>query len=149
MGITGICVNAFPVGGTSSAGTAGASAADGTYSIEGLLPGSYDVEFSAGSCGGSYVSQWYNATPSGASSISGALAVAVTVASPATSINAAMSLSTSISGTVGAAVSGADIGNMCVWAFPVGGGAVEQHEAGAFHQRVDGEHEGHNPSARD
>jgi hypothetical protein len=125
-GLAGICVNAFPVGGTTSAGTAGTSAADGTYTVEGLLPGSYDVEFSAGSCGGSYVTQWYNGTPSGASSTSGALDVAVTVASPATSINAVMSVSTSISGTVSAAVGGADIGNMCVWAFPVGGGAVEK-----------------------
>jgi len=124
--LAGICVNAVPVGGTSGAGTAGTSAADGTYTVGGLLPGNYDVEFSAGSCGGSYVTQWYNATPTGASTVSGATAVAVTVASPATSINAAMSASTSISGTVSAAVSGAEIGNMCVWAFPVGGGAVEK-----------------------
>ena len=124
--LAGICVNAFPVGGTNSAGTADTSAADGTYTVGGLLPGSYDVEFSAGSCGGSYVTQWFNGTPTGASSMSGAMAVAVTVASPATSNNAAMSASTSISGTVSAAVSGADIGNMCVWAYPVGGGGVEK-----------------------
>jgi hypothetical protein len=124
--LAGICVNAFPVGSATSAGTADASAADGTYTVEGLLPGSYDVEFSAGACGGNYVTQWYNGTPAGASSMSGALAVAVTVVSPATSINVAMSASTSISGTVSAAVGGADIANMCVWAYPVGGGSPEK-----------------------
>ena len=123
--LAGICVSAFPVGGTTSAGTADTSAADGTYTVEGLLPGSYYVEFSAGSCGGSFVTQWYNGTPTGASSISGALAVAVTVVSAATSINAAMAVSTSISGTV-TAVSGTDLANMCVWAYPVGGGAAEK-----------------------
>ncbi|MHB8378825.1 MAG: carboxypeptidase regulatory-like domain-containing protein [Acidimicrobiales bacterium] len=123
--LAGLCVNAFSVGGTTSAGTAVRSAADGTYTIQGLLPGNYYVDFSAGPCGGNYVTQWYNATPTGASSMSGASEVAVTVASPATSINAAMSVSTSISGTVSAAVGGADLANMCVWAFPVGGGATE------------------------
>jgi hypothetical protein len=127
--LAGICVNAIPVGGTSSAGTAGTSAIDGTYTVGGLLPGSYDVEFSAGSCGGNYVTQWYNNTPTGASTVSGALAVAVTVASPATGVNAAMQASTSISGSVNAAVSGDDIGNMCVWAYPVGGGVAKSMTA--------------------
>jgi len=124
--LAGICVNAFPVGGTMSAGTTATSAADGTYTVEGLLPGNYNFEFSAGACEGSYVTQWYNGTQTGASSMSGALAVAVTVASPATSIDAAMSASTSISGTVSEAMSGADIGNMCVWVYPVSGGQPEK-----------------------
>jgi hypothetical protein len=124
--IAGICVSAYPVGGPSSAGTAGISATNGTYSVGGLLPGSYDIEFSAGSCGGNYVTQWYNGTSTGTSSESGALAVAVSVATPASDINAAMSASTSISGTVDAAAGGASIGNMCVWAYPVGGGTVEK-----------------------
>lgn len=124
--LAGICVNAFPVGGASSAGTAGTSATDGTFTVEGLLPGSYYVEFSAGACGGNYVTQWYDGTPTGAPSMSDALAVAVTVASPDSNINAVMSASTSISGTVSAAAGGADIGNMCVWAYPVGGGPIEK-----------------------
>ena len=119
-----ICVSALPVGSTSSAGAASTSATNGTYSVLGLLPGSYDVEFAAGSCGGDYVTQWYNDTPTGAPSISAAQVVVVSVTSPATSINAAMAPSTSISGTVDAAASGVDIGNMCVWAYPVGGGAA-------------------------
>jgi outer membrane protein OmpA-like peptidoglycan-associated protein len=121
--LAGICVNAFSVGGANSAGTAATSAADGTFTIEGLLPGNYGVEFSAGSCGGSYVTQWYNDTLTGAPSQSGALAVSTSGVPATTNINAAMSPSTSISGTVSAAVSGAEIANMCVWAYPVGGGA--------------------------
>jgi outer membrane protein OmpA-like peptidoglycan-associated protein len=124
--LQGICVNAFPVGATGSAGTTAASATDGTYLVEGLVPGSYYLEFSAGACGGSYVTQWYNGAQAGAWSTSGALAVTVAAASPATGINAAMVASTSISGTVTAATSGADIGNMCAWAYPVSGGAVEK-----------------------
>jgi outer membrane protein OmpA-like peptidoglycan-associated protein len=124
--VAGICVTAMPVGSTSSAGTPGTSASNGTYTVGGLLPGSYDVEFSAGSCGGNYVTQWYNYTAAGAASVSGSLAVPASVATPATDINAAMSSSTSISGTVTAAVGGATIGNMCVWAYPVGGGGVEK-----------------------
>jgi outer membrane protein OmpA-like peptidoglycan-associated protein len=125
-GVAGICVTAIPVGATGGAGTPGTSGSNGTYTVGGLLPGSYDVEFSAGSCGGSYVTQWYNDTSTGASSASGATAVAVSVATPETGIDAAMSASTSISGTVTAAVGGADIGNMCVWAYPIGGGVVEK-----------------------
>jgi hypothetical protein len=122
--LAGVCVNAILVGGSATTGTAGISATDGTYEVEGLLPGSYDVEVTAGACGGSYVTQWYNDTATGSPTMSGALAVTVTAASPATSINATMAASTTISGTVTAAASGADIGNMCAWAYPVGGGAV-------------------------
>ena len=110
--LTGICVNATPLAGTSSAGTSGITAADGTYTIEGLVPGNYDVEFLAGTCGGNYVTQWYNNTSSGASSM--AEATAVNVASPATGINAAMAVSGSISGTVTGAVNGNNIPNVCL-----------------------------------
>jgi uncharacterized membrane protein YgcG len=121
--LAGICVSAFPVGSTTSAVGAATSVSDGTYTVQGLLPGSYDVEFSAGSCGGNYVTQWYNDTPPGASSVTGAVPVAVAVGSSADSVNAAMPASTSISGTV-TAVGGSDMANMCVWAYPVGGGPV-------------------------
>ena len=82
--VAGICVSATPVGGPSSAGAGMVSATNGTYTLEGLLPGNYDVEFAAGSCEGNYVTQWYNATPTGASAASGASAVSTSVASPAT-----------------------------------------------------------------
>ncbi|MCU1362718.1 MAG: hypothetical protein JWM55_546, partial [Acidimicrobiaceae bacterium] len=110
--LAGVCVSAFPVGGTSSAGTPGVSATDGTYRVEGVVPGDYDVEFLAGPCGGNYVPQWYNDTPTGASLIS--QAVAVTVGSPATNVNAAMAVGASISGTVTGAVNGSDVANVCV-----------------------------------
>ncbi len=117
--LAGICVNAYPVGGANSTG--GVSAANGTYTVEGLLPGSYYVDFFAGPCGGNYIPQWYNGTAAGASLESGALAVAVTGASPATGINAAMAPGTSISGTVTAAVGGALLAGVCVEVFSSGG----------------------------
>ncbi|HEY5266560.1 MAG TPA: glycosyl hydrolase, partial [Acidimicrobiales bacterium] len=121
--LAGICVNAFPVGGTNNVGTAATSASDGTYTIEGLLPGSYYVEFLAGSCGGSYLTQWHNGTSTGAPSRSGASAVAVTTLTPATSIDAEMALGASISGTVTAFVSESDVAGVCVSATPTVGGS--------------------------
>jgi hypothetical protein len=123
--LAGICVNVYPVGGVSSAGTAGTSATDGTYIVEGLLPGSYDVAFDGGSCGegGSDAAQWYSGSASGASNSVEALAVATSVASPATGINAAMAVSANISGTVTAVVGGADLPNVCISATSTNGGS--------------------------
>jgi Carboxypeptidase regulatory-like domain len=88
--LSGICVDAYEPG--SNVITSGAiTASDGTYTISGLAPGSYDVDFfTASYCGGPFNPQWYNNTAQGAVSQSGAVAVAVTVASPATGINAVL-----------------------------------------------------------
>ena len=110
--LSGVCVDAFPVGGTSSAGTTGITAADGTYMVEGLAPGSYDVEFLAGSCAGNYVTQWYDDTSTGAASESDASAL--NVMSPETGINAEMALAATISGTVTGAVNGSNVANVCL-----------------------------------
>ncbi|MGH3732944.1 MAG: carboxypeptidase regulatory-like domain-containing protein, partial [Acidimicrobiales bacterium] len=119
-----VCVNAFPVGGTSSAGASATSATDGTYSVEGLLPGGYDVEFEAGTCGegGNFAAQWYNSAASGAPSPASALTVS-TVSSSVTSVNATMAVGASIAGTVTGAVSGSDIANACVSATGNSGGS--------------------------
>ncbi|MGB8197106.1 MAG: glycosyl hydrolase, partial [Acidimicrobiales bacterium] len=122
--LSGICVTAYPVGGASIAGTTGTSASDGTYLIEGLLPGNYDVDFDGGSCGegGAYAAQWFSGSAAGTANSADALAVATSVASPATSINAAMAVSANISGTVTAVVGGADLPNVCVSATSTDGG---------------------------
>jgi outer membrane protein OmpA-like peptidoglycan-associated protein len=119
--LAGICAQA-DVNGTEVA--VSPTAADGTYTISGLAPGSYDVEFSAGSCGGgNYAPQWYTNTASGASSMSGALAVAPTVSSPATGVNAEMVVGASISGTVTAAVGGTEVAGVCVSVTSTDGGS--------------------------
>ena len=121
VGLEGICVDAIAVGGTDLAASA-ATTAGGTYTLEGLVPGSYDVEFLAGSCGGDYVTNWYDGTSTGASSVSGASAVSVSVASPALGVNAAMVLGATIEGTVSATVSGAAVANVCLSIVSTSGG---------------------------
>ena len=115
--LQGICVSASQSGGT---GTGSAStAANGTYTIDNLPTGSYTVEFSVSGCGnaGSYAAQWYNAE----SSSSSANLVSVTAGSTTSSINAAMEPGGTIQGTVTAAVGGADLAGICVFATISGG----------------------------
>jgi Carboxypeptidase regulatory-like domain len=60
-GLPGVCVSARSVAAGSQAVFA-VTAGDGSYSIAGLAPGSYLVEFSSG-CGASgYRAQWWNDT---------------------------------------------------------------------------------------
>ncbi len=94
--LAGVCVVAYPPGGNSGAvsGTVAISNSKGQYTIEEIPPGEYDVEFFVTPCSptvGGFAAQWYNATPSGASSVSGAVALTVTAGSATTGINASMS----------------------------------------------------------
>lgn len=85
----GICVAAISLGGGPN--EVATTSADGTYTIEGLVPGSYLVEFSSG-CGnsGDYGAQYFNDSSSGARTTTQAVTIPVTVASPATGIDAVM-----------------------------------------------------------
>ena len=114
--LSGICVSATESSGPGFGFTQTAS--DGTYSITGLVTGSYTVEFSVNGCGNSsnLLPQWYN----GASSASAATGVAVVAGSTTPSINAAMVAGGAISGTVTASVGGAQIGGICVSVFQSG-----------------------------
>jgi Carboxypeptidase regulatory-like domain len=59
----GVCAIAYPSTGNQRPAVA-ETGAGGSYEIDGLAPGSYDVEFAAG-CGASgYVTQWYNGAAS-------------------------------------------------------------------------------------
>ncbi|MGA9077488.1 MAG: carboxypeptidase regulatory-like domain-containing protein [Acidimicrobiales bacterium] len=111
----GICVNANGIDPTVGSGSA-TTAADGTYTITGLAPGSYVVEFSNG-CGnsGDYVTQFWNNQPGPGS----ANAVLVTVGSTVTDINAAMVGTGAISGIV-TDLNGADLPDICVTAIRTG-----------------------------
>jgi len=78
---TGVCVSAFTAGRPVPTALA-ITRAGGRYELDGLAPGSYQVEFTAG-CGDSgYPAQWYQ----GAKTRGGAKAVSVTAGSVTTGI---------------------------------------------------------------
>lgn len=92
------------------------TANNGSYTLEGLASGSYDVEFTAG-CGGTstdWAPQWYRAASSQASATS----VRVTAGKTTSGINAAMAVGGTIDGTVTIAGGGAVVEG-CVEAYPV------------------------------
>jgi protocatechuate 3,4-dioxygenase beta subunit len=110
----GICVNANGIDSTVGSGSA-ITAADGTYTIKGLAPGSYDVEFYPSGCGNDYVTQFWNNQPGPGS----ANAVLVTVGSTVPGINAAMVGTGAISGIV-TDLNGTDLPDICVTAIRTG-----------------------------
>ena len=102
--LRGICVSVDQ--GPGGGGGGGATTGDnGVYTMTGLVPGkSYVIRFDNEPCGnnrspnpGSWVTQWYNGTLTGASSFSAARPVLVPTTTP---INATMAAGGSISGTV-------------------------------------------------
>jgi beta-mannanase/outer membrane protein OmpA-like peptidoglycan-associated protein len=119
--LAGVCAEAFHNGTEVASAT---SAANGTYTIAGIAPGSYDLEFSPGSCGaGNYAPQWYNDTATGTPISSDALAVSPSVATPSAGIDAAMAVGATISGTATAAVGGSDVGGVCISITSTDGGS--------------------------
>ncbi len=97
------------------------TAADGTYTVSDVLPGSYEVQF-AGLAGSNLASSFY-----GGSSTLGA-ASKVTVSSGATtpSINGSLGVGATISGTVTAAQGGAALGGLPVEVLDAQGNVVAQ-----------------------
>ena len=110
--VSGICVQAFPSGSTTSSG-ATTTASDGTYTISGLAAGSYDVEFTNG-CGNTatYLTQWYD----DATSQSNATAVTVTATKGATGVGATLVVGGAVTGTVTDTSSSA-LAGICVDAY--------------------------------
>jgi carboxypeptidase family protein len=108
---SGICVSAFSSGSYIAGAT---TASDGSYTISGLVPGSYTVEFSSdefdSGCGSAIgvVTQYYNDQPSSST----ADLVNVTASQTTSGINASLVAAGSVTGTVKAA--GAGIGGVCV-----------------------------------
>jgi hypothetical protein len=88
--LTGICVEAVPV--NPGAGTLDAVSPvitvtrSGTYTLAGVIPGRYRVEFSSGCGATGYADQWWDGAPSQAS----ATTITVSPGTTTTTINAAM-----------------------------------------------------------
>jgi hypothetical protein len=113
----GMCVGAYAAGDFLLPVASAVTASDGTYALTNLATGSYDVEFTSG-CGGSanFGQQWYN----GKSSESASTAIPVTTGVTTTSINAALTVGGTISGTVTVASGVSDFSGICVDAFAPG-----------------------------
>jgi hypothetical protein len=112
-----VCINVFQAG-TNNFVTGDNTQSNGTYTISGLAPGGYDVEFAPNGCGsGDWISQWWNDQ----ASENNATAVTVTVGNDTGAVNAALQPGGSISGTVTAA-GGGPLGTLCLGLFPAGGG---------------------------
>jgi hypothetical protein len=115
--LAGICVDVSPLPGTSGGGYA-ASASDGTYSVGGLIAGSYTVEFTPG-CGSAsqnWLDQWWK----NASSSSTATPVVVATGKTVSGINASLQPGGIITGTVKSST-GSVLAGICVSASPASG----------------------------
>jgi hypothetical protein len=122
----GACVTATPKTGAGLPGTSFARS-DGTYSVGGLAPGKYRVEFSS-LCvlsPGGFVSQWFDRKTTRGQ------ATPVTVASgrKTAGIDATLVADGGISGSV--RVAGSPRTGVCVLAFPKAGGTPTAGESGA------------------
>ncbi len=99
--VPGICVYLYQGGGPQQYSVEATTAQDGTYAINGLPAGSFNVEFVPG-CGssGSYAPQWYSGAPSGAPSEALSTPVVVTVGRTDRGIGTQLQAGGGISGTV-------------------------------------------------
>ncbi|HWD94877.1 MAG TPA: carboxypeptidase-like regulatory domain-containing protein [Acidimicrobiales bacterium] len=119
--LANICVFAGSTDG--GGGSNAVTSSDGTYSLNNLEPGTYNVFFysqvgpNCGGTGGDFAQQWYNGSPFTGTNAS----VGLAVTSPATGIDAHMAVGADISGTVTAAVGGANLQNICVFATATSG----------------------------
>jgi hypothetical protein len=119
--LANICVYLYPVGVSSAASYATCTAANGTYNLGSVASGSYDVAFATSA--GTYATQWYSGSTTGAATQSAAVAVTIPTGNATlAAINAAMGPVElgNISGTVTASSGGADLANICIYLYPVG-----------------------------
>jgi hypothetical protein len=115
--LDGVNVVVFDAAGNQIPSTA-TTAADGTYTISDVLPGSYEVEFD-GLAGSNLASTFYGG-------VTLATATKVTVSSGATtaSVNATLAAGATVSGTVTAAQGGAPLGGLPVEVLDAQGNVV-------------------------
>jgi hypothetical protein len=113
---TSLSIDLFDSAGTEVSGNE--TFANGTYTVNGVLPGSYKVEFDPSSA--LVAAQYYN----NSATLAGATAITVSSGAATTGINAALSGAASVSGTVTAAQGGADLGGIEVDAVDANGNVV-------------------------
>jgi Carboxypeptidase regulatory-like domain len=99
------------------------TAANGTYTVAGLTPGKYEVQF-VPSGGGYYLRQYYG----GKSTLAEASPVTVTAGQTTTAVNAALASAGKISGTVTDAASNAPLGHVEVKVYDSSDGYVASAE---------------------
>ena len=97
------------------------TAADGTYTVNDVLPGSYEVQF-AGLAGSNLASAFYG----GASTLGAATKVTVSSGATTPSINGSLGVGATISGTVTAAQGGGALGGLRVEVLDAQGNVVAQ-----------------------
>jgi uncharacterized protein YjiK len=127
-GIAGICAYAYPVGSNGPAANASCTQADGSYELDGVAPGQYNIALSDPT--GVYPSVWIAAGPSGQSTDrASASVVAVTGGGSVTVPAARLAPVTNgkVTGTVTDAVSAGPIGNICVYLYPHGNSAAASY----------------------
>jgi hypothetical protein len=115
------CAYLYPHGNSAAASYATCARADGTFELDGVAAGSYDVAYFDPS--GTYATQWFNGTAGGASSQSGATPITVTNAATTSGVNAAVSAvnqSGNLIGTVTDSSSHGPIAGACVYLYQPG-----------------------------
>ena len=124
--LSGICVDASQINGTGFENAT--TSANGSYSISGLGTGQYSVQFSP-NCGNgqNLLTQWYNDKTSALA----ADPVSVTAGTTTSSIDAAMQIPGTITGTVTAANGGAQLSGICVTVTQVDGSGSGSATTGA------------------
>jgi hypothetical protein len=122
--LSGICVTATPPG---PGGGSATTASDGSYTISGLAPGPYSVEFATG-CGntGNYAPQWWN----GASSQTSGTPVQVSAGATASPIDAQLQAGGTVTGMVTAAAGGAGLAGICVSVWNTGSNGPNAQPSG-------------------
>jgi protocatechuate 3,4-dioxygenase beta subunit len=123
--VANVCVYLYGSGpaGARTGDTGTCTDASGDYVMNVAAAGSYNVAFYDPS--GTYLTQWY----AGASSEAGATAVSVTAGAVTSGVNATMSGSTEIAGTVTNG-SGTGLANICVYLYGSGAGGARTGDPG-------------------
>jgi phospholipase C len=118
--VANVCAYLYPVGNSTSAAYATCTLPNGSYEIDSVKPGSYDVAFYDPTS--VYATQWYTGTDGGAATQSGATAITLTAAKATTDIDGDLAVVSAgnLSGTVTDAASGNSAAGVCVYLYQAG-----------------------------
>jgi beta-glucosidase len=121
--INGACVYLYPAGSSSAATYAICSRSNGSYELDNVAPGSYNVAFVDPTSG--HVTQWYTGVAGGSPTQAGAATVTVTAGQALSAVNAALAKvpTGNITGTVTDSQTSAPLANICIYVYQVGNSA--------------------------